>query len=111
MSVKSPSKIKAKRRAQRTLAVGSNKLFAAISEERILQLLNDAAEDIKSGDVREWRRVARYLQDEFQKLQNHLNAIRPTVAAMSVGFDLMAHGKSEMRQWLERMKEADAANS
>ena len=88
----------------------SSDLLAAINEERIFQLLNDMAEDIKSGDVREWRRVARYLQNELQTLQNHLNSIRPTVAAMQCAFEMMAFGKTEMKQWLERMRQADAAN-
>jgi hypothetical protein len=86
-------------------------LLASISEERILQLLNDAAENIPSGNVREWRRVARYLQNELQKLLNHLNTIRPTVSAMQCAFEMLAFGKTEMKQWLERMRQADAANS
>lgn len=54
----------------------NNKLFKPITEERMAQLINDAAENIASGTVAEWRSVARMLLDDQQKLQNQFNALR-----------------------------------
>ncbi len=79
-------------------------LTASISEERILQLSNDLSEDIASGSTAEWRSVALYFRKELDRAYNDLNAIRPTVAAMTAGLNMIAFAKAEMNQWINRVK-------
>lgn len=81
----------------------SSDLLAAISEERILQLSNDLSEDIASGTVLEWRRVAKYFRDQLDRAHNDINSIRPSVSAMVTGMNIVNFSKHEMDAWLNRV--------
>jgi hypothetical protein len=83
--------------------VGAARLLANISDERILQLSNDLSEGIRSGDVSEWRSVAKYFRDALDKAHNDINAIRPAVAAMLTGTSCVQHAHAEMDQWLKKV--------
>jgi len=74
----------------------------APTEERILQLLNDQAEDITSGTLREWREVARYVQNENSRLWNELGAVRPSIAALTAGLAMHHYAAKELEAWLKR---------
>lgn len=82
-------------------------LCALISEDRILQLDNDLAENIKSGTVEEWRTVARYFHDENERLCNKLSAIRPSIAALITGSELLRLGQTELAAWLDKQTAND----
>lgn len=83
--------------------VRSGELWAAISEERILQLSNDLSEGIKSGTVREWRTAAKYFRDQLDRAHNDINSIRPSVAAMVTGMNIVNFSRQEMDEWLKRV--------
>lgn len=79
-------------------------LTASISEERILQLSNDLSENIASGSLKEWRSVALYFRKELDRSYNDLNSMRPSIAAMTYGLDMVHFARQEMAQWLKRVK-------
>ena len=75
-------------------------LIAAIPDEKVALLLNDMAENIRSGTVEQWRAVAKFQQRQIQRLLNEQNAVRPSVAALVAGFKMIRFGQAELEQWL-----------
>ncbi len=81
-------------------------LVASISQERILQLLNDLAEDIDSGTAAEWRAVANWQTRENRMVTESLASVRMSVAALVISLEMQKLANSELRQWLDRGKAA-----
>jgi hypothetical protein len=86
---------------KRTPAVAVKRIVSCLSEERILQLDNDLSEDIASGTVKDWRAVARYWRNQNDHLLNNLNAIRPSLAALTIGWDCVSNARKEIAIWLK----------
>jgi len=77
------------------------RLVRRISEERILQLANDLAENIASGDVKEWRSVAQYFQNALMKSEQKMAEIQPSLAALHCGRSLFRHALDEIGRWMD----------
>jgi len=77
---------------------------SSISEKQILDLSNDMTEGITSGTVAQWRAVALYFRNKLDLAHNHINAIRPSVAAYVAARSILKHAGPEMETWLQRVK-------
>lgn len=65
----------------------SKPIWNDLTEEQILQLTNNLAEDIPGGNARDWAAVARYWRDEAEKRNHQMWADRQRV--LSLGLTLM----------------------
>jgi len=76
-------------------------IIAHISEDRVGQLVNDMAENIPSGSVKEWRAVARFFQDRYRSEVNRTANLRLSLAALSIADEMRAVALPEIKQWLK----------
>ena len=99
---------KSKSKRNRTaLSRSVQRLVSRCSEERILQLSNDGSEDIESGTVQEWRAVALYFRNLFDKERQSVGALRMSLAALNIAEGMRGHALREIAKWLK----GEAANA
>ena len=77
------------------------RLVSRCSEERILQLSNDVSEDIESGTVQEWRAVALYFRNLFDKERQSVGALRMSLSALNIAEEMRGHALREIAKWLD----------
>lgn len=83
------------------------RVVSRCSEERILQLSNDMSEGIESGTVKEWRAVALYFRNLFDKERQSVASLRMSLAALNISEEMRGHALREIAAWLN----AQAANA
>ena len=76
-------------------------LVAHCPEERILQLSNDVSEGIASGSVREWRAVALYFRNLFDKERKSVASLCMSLAALNISEEMRGHAMREITAWLK----------
>lgn len=89
-------------------AARAQRMVSRCSEERILQLSNDVSEGIASGNVREWRAVALYFRNLFDKQHQSIGALRMSLAALTISEEMRTHAVREIAAWV---KAANAESS
>ena len=82
-------------------AVRVQRMVSRCSEERILQLSNDVSEGIASGNVREWRAVALYFRNLFDKQHQSIGALRMSLAALTISEEMRTHAVREIAAWVK----------
>lgn len=80
------------------------KLCSQIDEARILQLSNDLSENMASGTLKDWRKVAWYWRNQFDRVSRSHDDIRQSVAALCIGSKMIIEGRREMDKWLDALK-------
>lgn len=75
------------------------KLIAKINEERILQLSNDMSEDIQSGTTAEWRAVAMYFRNLFDKSIADFGEIRTNVSLLCLAEHMKSKTLKALNKW------------
>lgn len=85
-------------------ATTSEKLISPLKEEQILKLSNDLSECIASGTIKDWRAVALYFRNEFDRATAELSQVQGSVAALVLGRNCVEHSCNELSRWLERRK-------
>ncbi len=74
-------------------------IISSISEHRILQLANDAAENICSGSVEEWRAVAAYFQNAYHDIVRRQDDVESSIAIMTIGEKMKTEAFEELNQF------------
>ena len=90
--------------------LGKHRLRSGIDESRILALSNDLSENIASGTIRDWRAVAWYWRDKFDRISRSHDDIRQSVAALSIGSKMIIESRREMDKWLDALKQSKPSN-
>lgn len=74
------------KRANKPKGKSARPIIKQLTEERILQLSNDLSEDIRSGDVREWR-------------NNQLMEVRMHVAGFTIAYQMLGVAAADLGKW------------
>jgi hypothetical protein len=102
-------KTKKTKRTAAARADSLQRLVSRCSEERILQLSNDVSEGIGSGNVREWRAVALYFRNLFDKQHQSIGALRMSLAALTISEEMRTHAVREIAAWVKAANDPSSA--